>query len=411
MRTAQVVGLERFTIAHPHGSSHGETRITRLAYWESPLYVPLLRRSFELFDELERESGEKLFLRTGSMDIGPEDEATFQGSLLSCQTHGLDHEVLTPAQLAARFPAWQVPPHYRACFQPAGGMLFPERVVAATARLARARGAVLREQITVVDVVPTGWGAEVRTLSGETFRARKVILSPGAWAATLLAKSTLGLQSARLRTLAGMMRPERQVVTWYAPSAAAVSAQMYEPANFPVWIATMDKSHYYGFPLLEGGSPGLKIGRYHHAYEAIDTEARLDDVEARKATGALDRTYTDEFMRRMLRGVQAAPADAVQSQTCVFTNTPDEHFLIDSCPDKQFPQVALLSACSGHGFKFSSVIGEIMASLLTRGIEETEQWLPVRWLDAGRLLGDREPMQTLDPHLEMKKKQVGRAKL
>jgi sarcosine oxidase len=373
--------------------------------------VPLLRRSFELFEELERDSGEKLFLRTGSMDIGPEHEATFQGSLLSCQTHGLPHEVLTPEQLAARFPAWQVPPHYRACFQPAGGMLFPEKVVAATAALARASGAVLREGTTVVDVVPTGWGVEVLTNSGETIRARKVVLSPGAWAGTLLARSALGMQSPRLRALAGMMRPERQVVSWYAPSTQAASAKSFEPPNFPVWIATMDGAHYYGFPLLQAGTPGLKVGRYHHAFEAIRTEAELDDVEGRKNTNALDRTYTDQFMLRMLRGVRAAPADSVKSQTCVFTNTPDEHFLIDSCPDKQFPQVALLSACSGHGFKFSSVIGEIMASLITRGVEQTEQWLPVRWLDAGRLLGDREPLQTLDPHLEMTKKEVGRAKL
>ena len=408
----RVLGLERYSIAHANGSSHGETRITRLAYWEHPAYVPLLRRSFTLFAELEAEAGEKLFHQTGSMDVGPETEATFQGSLLSCQTHGLEHEVLTPEQLSARFPAWRVPSHYRACFQPAGGMLFPEKIVAATARLARKHGAELRENTEVTDVIPTGEGVTVLTSDGQRFRGRKVLLCAGAWLGSLVAKSALGLSSPRLRRLSAMLRPERQVVTWYEPTAEALSQSLFDPDRHPVWVATVSRAHYYGFPLLAGGSPGVKIGRYHHAFESLDTEGQLNDLQGRQRITQSDRTYTDQFMQSMFRGLKAAPSDPVlKSSTCMFTNTPDEHFIIDPAVDSNFPQVLLVSACSGHGFKFSSVIGEIVAGFVTKGAEEVEKELPVRWLDAGRLLGDRESMQTLDPHIEMKAKQIALSKL
>lgn len=408
----RVLGLERYTIAHANASSHGETRITRLAYWEHPAYVPLLRRSFALFAELEAETGEKLFHQTGSMDVGPETEATFQGSLLSCQTHGLEHEVMTPDELAARFPAWRVPAHYRACFQPAGGMLFPEKIIAATARLAKKHGAEIRENTEVTDIIPTGDGVTVLTSDGQRFRGRKVLLCAGAWLGSLVAKSALGLSSPRLRRLSALLRPERQVVTWYEPTAEALSASLFEPARHPVWVATLNGSHYYGFPLLRGASPGVKIGRYHHAFEALDSEAQLNDLHSRQRTTHSDRTYTDEFMRRMFTGLKAGPEDAVlKSSTCLFTNTPDEHFIIDPLVDAAFPQVMFLSACSGHGFKFSSVIGEIIAGFVTKGAEAVEKDLPVRWLDAGRLLGDREAMQTLDPHIEMKAKQIALSKL
>lgn len=403
-----VLGLERYSIAHANGSSHGETRITRLAYWEHPAYVPLLRRSFELWSELEAASGAKLFHRTGSLDIGPEDEATFAGSVLSCKQHGLEHEILTPADLAARFPAWTVPANYRACFQPAGGMLLPERIVEATARLARAAGADLRENTEVIDVAATGdGGVVVRTASGEVFRARRLILSPGAWLSTLLAKSTLGVQSPRIRSIGGMLRPERQVVTWYGLREGAEAA--FQPERHPVWIATFEGAHYYGFPLLkEGSANGAKIGRYHHAYEMLESESSLNDLATRQKTHAADRTYTDAFMQHMFGGRVAADAHdpILKDSTCMFTNTPDEHFIVDPSPDSAFPQVSLISACSGHGFKFSSVLGEVMARFILDGREKVERDLPVAWLDAGRLLGDRPPMQPLDPHIAMDKKQV-----
>ncbi len=451
----KVLGLERFTIAHSHGSSHGETRITRLAYWEHPNYVPLLRRSFELVSQLERESGEKLFHQTGSLDIGPEDEATFQGSVLSCLHHNLPHEILTPSELASRFPAWCIPAHFKACFQPAGGMLFPEKLNEITAKLARERGADIRENVEVVDIVPTGEGVEVIARGGKVFRGRKVLLSAGAWQGSLINHSSLGLASPRLRALASMLRPERQVVSWYEPSSQALSDKRFDPARFPVWISTLEGAHFYGFPEKEGGTRGVKIGqshtqlydhvmllaslpphslpltlplsrsgRYHHRFEQL-SESDLNDTARRALTEPVDRTYTAGFMRSMFGsgiaseastgGGEEAPA-VLHESTCVFTNTPDEHFILDRCPDKNLPQIAFVSACSGHGFKFSTAIGEALSQMLLRseGEEAGPREKIVQWLDAGRLLGDRPPLQALDPHVLMKerlKKEGQRAKL
>jgi sarcosine oxidase len=408
----RVLGLERFdSVGHNFGSSHGETRITRMAYWEDARYVPLLARSFELYSELEKESQAELFVRTGSVDIGPENEATFQGSVASCVQHGLEHEIMTPQQLAKRFPGWRVPDNYRACFQPAGGMLRPERMVAAHARMARKHGAVIRELCEVVDIRinPTDDLVSVVSSSGEVFRGRRVVLCAGGWLPTLLPRTSVGLASPRLRALASLLRPERQVVSWYPPSAEAASDGRFDPSKFPVWISTLDGAHYYGFPLLAGGTPGLKIGRYHHRYEQL-SEADLNDTETRARTDERDRDLTRDFMARMLVGVSGtAPGSAregthaqqqASQQTCVFTNSPDEHFILDRLVDVSYPQVVFVSACSGHGFKFSPAIGEAVAEMAMREVHEPRgsREQVVEWLGAGRLLGDRPPFPKLDAH-------------
>jgi sarcosine oxidase len=251
-RGQRVIGLERFTLAHAHGSSHGETRITRLAYWEHPDYVPLLRRSFTLFSELDTASGatasgRPLFQQTGSIDIGPAKESIFLGSVLSCREHGLEHEIFrTPEELKKRFPAWEIPQGFQACFQPAGGMLFPERVLQATGTLARSLGAVLREHAEVTDVIPTKeGGVEVHLRGGEVVQAKKVVLSAGAWLPTLLSKSALSRHSERLARLATMLKPERQVVTWYAVKEEERTRNAFQPENHPVWVATWQGNHYY----------------------------------------------------------------------------------------------------------------------------------------------------------------------
>jgi sarcosine oxidase len=154
----------------------------------------------------------------------------------------------------------------------------------------------------------------------------------------------------------------------------------------------------------------VKIGRYHHAHESLPSEAALNDVEQRERIRNEDRGYTDGFMQAMFTpgSVLASSSHPVlQSQTCIFTNTPDEHFLLDVHPDREhLPQVAVLSACSGHGFKFSTVLGEVVARGLIEGIDAVEREMKVTWLDAGRLLGDRPPLQTLNPSLLMQEKQL-----
>ena len=316
---------------------------------------------------------------------------------------------MTPEALKSKFPAWNIPNGYSACYQPDGGILFPEKVVATTARLARQYGADLRADTEVIDVsVESDGRVQVRTSTGDIFQARRLILSPGAWLSTLIAKSQLGRQSPRIHRLTQLLKPERQVVNWYAVKSE--EEKMFQPDTFPVWVATYKKNHYYGFPVIADSQyRGVKVGRYHHAYEQLDTEASLNDLRARQTIQSNDREYTDEFMATMFqpKWIQTdATTPLLYSSTCIFTNSPDEHFIVDPQPDPAYPQISLISACSGHGFKFSSVLGEIMARFILEGAEVVEKDLPIKWLDAGRLLGDRPPLQVLDPHIEMKNKQI-----
>ena len=317
----------------------------------------------------------------------------------------LPMQILTPAELSERYPAWKVPSHYRACYQPAGGMLFPEKIVSATAKLAEKHGATIKQytEVTDIEVLPSTL-VQVSTKNGESYLARRIILSAGAWLPSLLLKSSLGSQSHRLTKIASLLRPERQVVTWYEPLQGKSSH--FLPQNHPVWVATFEGHHYYGFPLLKGGSAGVKIGRYHHAYEELSTEAALNDLNTRQKTNKNDQEFTDEFMRSIFGSSINMEKPALKMSTCIFTNTPDEHFIVDPCPDQNFPQISLISACSGHGFKFSSVLGEIMSEFILTSPQEVEKKLPVAWLDAGRLLGDRPPMQVLDPHMAMREKKL-----
>ncbi len=333
----RALGLERYDIPHEMGSSHGHTRIIRLAYYEDPAYVMLLKRAYELWRDIERVAGEQLLHITGSIDAGPADSWVFKGSLQSCVEHDLPHEVLTGKELAERFPGYRLPHDHLAVLQPEGGFLAPERCIVAYTEAAQAHGAEVHGREQVLGWEPVGDGVRVFTDRNE-YEADRLVVTAGAWNDELLP------------FLQHLITPERQVLAWLQPE----KPDLFMPERFPVFNLLVDEGRFYGFPIF--GVPGFKFGKYHHFEEA--GPADWLDREAHPYDEAMLREFAARYF-------PDATGPTMSLKACLFTNTPDNHFLIDLHP--QFEQVSFASACSGHGFKFASVIGEILADLAMRG--------------------------------------------
>ena len=332
-RGKRVLGLERYDIPHAMGSSHGHTRIIRLAYYEDPSYVMLLQRSYELWRSIQARAGERLLHITGSVDAGPSNSWVFNGSLQSCLQHELPHQVLTSKELAERFPGYRLPHETLAVLQPEGGFLLPERCIVAYVTAAQAEGAEVHGRERVLEWLPLGDGVRVITDHG-VYESDHLVVTAGAWNAKLLP------------ILEGLAVPERQVLAWLQPQYP----ELFTPDRFPVFNLLVEEGRFYGLPSF--GVPGFKFGRYHHFEETVDPdrverEPRRDDEDLLRGFAA--RYFPDGSGPTMSLAV------------CMFTNTSDNHFVIDLHP--AYPQVSFASPCSGHGFKFASVVGEIMADL------------------------------------------------
>ena len=336
-RGKRVLGLERYDIPHDMGSSHGYTRIIRLAYYEHPSYVMLLRRAYELWREIQSRVGEQLLHITGSIDAGPADSWVFKGSWQSCLDHNLPHEVLTGKELAARYPGYRLPFETMALLQPEGGYLTPERCIVAYVEAAQALGAEVHGRETVLGWEPLGGGVRVIT-DRDVYEADSLVITAGAWNSELV------------DVLGGLLEPERQVLAWLQPS----KPELFTPERFPVFNLLVNEGRYYGFPVV--AVPGFKFGRYHHLEEVVNPETMHREPMLE------DEQLLREFAERYFPD-GCGPTMSLKS--CMFTNTPDNHFIIDVHP--QYPQVSFTSPCSGHGYKFASVLGEIMADLAERG--------------------------------------------
>ncbi len=336
-RGKRALGIEQFGVAHDLGSSHGVTRIIRLAYYEDPAYVPLLRRAYELWRELERERGEQVLHITGSLDMGPPGSLTFEGSLRSCEQHELPHEALTSAEVSRRFPGYRLPSETMAVYQPEGGFLLPERCITLFIEEAQRLGARARIGERVLEWQPTADGVRVRTGRGE-YEADRLVITAGAWASSLLPQ------------LRDNAVPERQVLAWLEPRRG----ELFTPERFPVFNLIVDEGKYYGFPVY--GIPGFKFGRFHHLEEDVDP----DEID--RSPNERDEAMLRQFAEKYFPDGAGATSSM---KACMFTNSPDEHFIIDSLADA--PQVVVGAGFSGHGFKFSSVVGEILADLALEG--------------------------------------------
>lgn len=337
-RGRRVLGLERFDIPHDRGSSHGLTRIIRLAYHESPAYVPLVRRAMMLWLELGDQFGEQLMFTTGSLDAGPGGGDFFSGSLAACREHDLPHEILTAAEINRRFPAFHLPADHSGLLQPNGGFVASERAIVAHVALAHAASAEIHAREKVLDWSPiAGGGVRVTTDRG-SYECGRLVLSPGAWISDLV-------PSLKTKAVA-----ERQALGWFQPSHPA----KFMPDAMPVTSLMVDEGPYFTLPIW--GAPGVKIGLHHHRGERGHADAL-----SRETTGE------DEALLRvcLARYMPEANGPVMSLRACLYTNTPDEHFIIDTLPGNE--DVIVASPCSGHGFKFASVIGEILADLATTG--------------------------------------------
>jgi sarcosine oxidase len=335
-RGQKVLGLDRFDIPNTMGSSHGVNRIIRLAYFEHPSYVPILRRAYALWRETEQFYGEQILYVTGSMDMGPPDSVNIKGSLASCAQHNLDYELLEAREINRRFPGYRVSDPHVGLYQPDGGFVASERGIVAHVTLAQAAGAEIhgREGMLGYDVAGSG---RIRvTTSRGVYEANRLVLTTGGW---------IGDHVPQLKSTS---IAERQVLGWFQPKVP----EHYKLGRFPVSNWQTDIGQFYQFPTWQ--VPGFKIGLYHHLFE----RGHADELSR-------EPTPRDEDVLRaaVARYFPDADGPVLSLRACLFTNTPDEHFVIDTLPGA--PNVVLASPCSGHGYKFASAMGEILADMAT----------------------------------------------
>lgn len=356
-RGVRVLGLEQFDIPNAMGSSGGDTRLIRLSYFEHPDYVPLLRRAYQAWDEIGRLTGEQLLFRTGAVYIGRPEGGLLSGSLRAARTHGIAYEMLDRDALRERCGPFELPEGFAAMFEDAGGYITSLRAIARYAEQARQLGADLHpgEQVRSWDALPGG----VRvTTDRSSYHAGKLLFTAGSWSGRLLAGLPLRLSVTR------------QPLFWVMPP----QAERFRSGRFSCWAVQGDAPGstgiHYGFPMVEGQS-AMKVGHHYPGEvstpEQMDRNLRSDDFAVMKP--AFD-TFLPEGRGPMVRAM-----------VCMYTNSPDGHFIIDHHPEH--PDVVLACGFSGHGFKFVSVLGEALADLVLDG----KSALPVAFLGLDRFNG------------------------
>ena len=358
-RGKRVLGLERHTPAHDRGSSHGQSRIIRQAYLEDPAYVPLLLRAYELWEQLERETGEDLMTLTGGLMIGPPESRTFTGSKATADEYGLPYEVFDASELKRRYPMFEPTEGTIALFEEKAGFVRPEASVKAHLNRAVSMGADLRFGEEILSWEPTASGVRVETAS-DFHEAERLVVTAGAWAPKLLADLGLPLEVTR------------QILVWLDP---VEGVEPFLSDRFPVFIwEPEDGNAFYSIPAHDGPEGGVKVAFFRADGtpadpETIDREVHDDEVD---------------FIRGYLaKYVPALNGELLYAKTCMYTNTPDEHFVISTHPE--YPQVAIAAGFSGHGFKFCGVVGEILADLATEGETDhpTDLFSPTRLAASG----------------------------
>jgi sarcosine oxidase len=332
-RGARVLGIEQFYPGHDRGSSHGESRIFRLSYFEHPSYVPLLLEARRRWVEMDSQSSEKVFLETGSLEIGFPGAEIIVRSLEASRKHALVVDEMSATDIRQRFPAFNVPDDWSGHFQPDGGLLIPEAAVRRYVDAAVRLGGTLAIGKAVRRIDSRANAVEI-DIEGERITADSVVVAAGAWLGSLLSKIRTPLEISR------------QVVGWFRP----LRPSSFTPRAMPVFLLAAQDDAYYGFPDHKGS--GLKAASHIPG-------RRLPNAEALRQ----DSNDDDEAQIRHLlnRYIPDGNGPLVRMQTCMYTNTPDGHFLIDRA--EHDPRIIIASACSGHGFKFAPVLGEILADM------------------------------------------------
>ncbi len=342
-RGLRVLGIEQFQPAHELGSSHGGSRIVRKAYYEGPAYVPLLMRSYELWDQLSADFGERLFTRCGALMIGAPDSPVVAGALASARQWGLPHDLLDPTELRRRYPQFQLYPDQAAVFERDAGYALPEATVLANVELALDAGAELWFE-TAVESIELGPGGVHISAAGETVHAPKLVLATGAWANRLAKMDQFPLSVTR------------QTTHWFRTSRP----DDFDPERFPVYLWDIPgpkNVQLYGFPAV-AGETGVKTAIYK---DGMTTEVDPDRLD--RSISADDT----EPVRRLIRaGLPGLDGDLVRSSVCMYPGAADDDFVLGMHPGSS-GRVVLAVGFSGHGFKFVPVVGEIVADLVQDG--------------------------------------------
>jgi sarcosine oxidase len=336
-RGRRVLGLEQFPLVHSQGSSHGHTRIIRTAYAEHPAYVPLVKRAFERWYELEQLTGRHLLTDCPCLNVGPSGGEHVEGVRASVREHNLAAETLTGSEISQRFPAFRFPAEYVGILEQAAGFLFVEECVRAHIDSAVSLGAEIHGEEPVLSWKPTGNGVEVISAKG-TYRAAKLVITAGAWATRLLAD--IGVPLVVMR----------QTLLWFDVRSRLAE---FRRDRFPLFIGETPSGMFYGFPAIDAN--GMKIARHYSAPELPNPDGVNWNIV--DADIAAMRPLLDEY----IPGVGAF----TKGQVCMYTVSPDHQFVIDVHP--AHPQVCVACGFSGHGFKFASSVGEVLADLADSG--------------------------------------------
>ncbi len=353
VRGANALGIDRYEPPHTWGSSHGDTRITRAAIGEGECYLPLVQRSDEIWRELESSGGTRLFHRSGGLIIAPSSSsATFHGegdfveaSARVAGQHGIAHEIIDAEEIKRRHSLLKPRANDRAYYEPGAGVLRPERCISTQLELARRAGAIIHTGEKVTGYEASADGVMVTSERG-SYRADKLILSAGAWMADLVPQA-----------YRPGLRVCRQVIYWFA----AEDIRAFDPAVFPwvIWIGDTLEEFWSTFPAPSDGESGVKL-----VTEQYHTSTHPDEVS--RAVTAEERD--DMYYRLTQPRIDGLRAKLIRAEVCLYTVTPDEHFVIDFHPDSE--RVLIASPCSGHGFKHSAAVGETLAQLALDGKTE-----------------------------------------
>ncbi len=359
-RGVRVLGIEQFGVAHDRGSSHGETRIIRKAYFEHPDYVPLLHRAYDLWHELERETGRQLMHRVGLFIAGSPERESVAGTLHAAALHKLSLERLDPAAARVRFPGYRFHDDFSVLFEPEAGYLEVENCVATHVAAAVARGAQLRTNETVIHWQSDGRHVVVKTETGE-YSAASLVITAGPWASQVLGDAFPGLGGNLLRVV-------RKPVFWFAAGDTYDASRGNSTFFFetPCSLETPG-GQFYGFPRIDGRT--IKMA------EHTGGETVVDPLTVDRTHHAADLARVGEFLKEFMPAIDPTP---VRYSVCMYTKTPDNHFCIDRHPE--WGNVVVGAGFSGHGFKFTSVLGEALADLALAGRTN----LPVGFLSLRR---------------------------
>ena len=332
----RVLALEQFELDHRMGSSHGESRIIRYAY-DHPVYIEMAKAAYPMWNALQEEAGHELMVHTGGLDFGPAEWPSLVATRDNLAAAHLPYEWLSPAEVGERFPQFSLSQDMRAVYQPDAASLFASRCVIALAELAQKHGAIARFKSPVTRIEPHRDSVRVHTATA-SYEAGSLVVAAGPWAGKVLAALDLVLP----------LQPTREEIVFFDSPEAA----LFKPDCFPVFISH-GETYHYGLPDVDGN--GLKVG-VHKNNEPTDPDT-------------CKRTPDDDYiehMRGFLRTyIPRAEGRVNEARICLYTMTPDEHFIIDRHP--VYPHIVFGAGFSGHGFKFGILIGQILADLATNG--------------------------------------------